>query len=262
MATQSANRAQAEVFYQRLGQMFLAIFAITTVFALLPLRLADSRWQLLLADTLKNTAPLAVLGVALLCLVPFVRTGKLDGSDYALQQRIRKLAPLVALGFFLLIPLQMHATWVQLRNADAESQRTLRAIERRINQFRNATSNEELLQLTSGLPAPLQPQPQGDLNSNRQRLLANFEPRLAAVRTQTSARKRQVIETRIKVVFRDSLIFTAYGLGFLALRRVEARPMGLANKENSGSRKRSVWGRLRRLLPNRRKGLVRSRRQK
>lgn len=245
MATQSANRAQADVFYRRLGQMFLAIFAINTVFAILPLRLLDSRWQLTLAEALKNMAPLAVLGVALLCLVPFVRTGKLDGSDYRLQRRIRKLAPFVALGFFLLIPLQMHASWVEVRLADVQSQRTLRAIERRINEFRNASSNAELAQITRGLPEPLQPQPQRDLSSNRQLLLANFEPRLAAVRTDTSTRKRQLIEKRIKVVLSDSLICAAYGLGFLALRRVELHPMDL-DRQNPTRKRVSVLSQLRR----------------
>jgi hypothetical protein len=245
MPTQSANRTQAEVFYRRLGQMFLFIFAINSVFAILPLRLTDSLWQLTLVETLKNTAPLAVIGVALLCLIPFARIGRLDGSDYPLQRRIRGLAPFAALGFFLLVPLQIHANWVQLRQADVDSQKTLRAIERRINEFRNASSNEELQQLTRGLPAPLQPQPQRTLDSNRQLLLANFEPRLAAVRTQTSTRKRQVIEKRIKEVFSDSLICAAYGLGFLALRRIELHPMDL-DRENPASKRVPAWTQLRR----------------
>ena len=256
MATQSANSAQAEFFYRRLGQMFLAIFAINSVFALLPLRLSDSRWQLTLVEALKNSAPLAVLGVALLYLVPFVRTGRLDGNDYPLQRKIRKLAPFAALGFFLLIPVQIHASWIQLRQADLESQRTLRAIERRINEFRNARSNEELQQITRGLPSALQPQLQRDVSSNRMRLLDNFKPRLAAVRTQTSARKRQVIQRRIKEVLNDSLVCAAYGFGFLALRRRASTQLLELNKQTGGQARSANWVKLQRRLKRFRRSLM------
>ncbi|MFN9619671.1 MAG: hypothetical protein ACK55X_08180 [Synechococcaceae cyanobacterium] len=255
MATQSASSAQAELFYRRLGQVFLAIFAINSVFALLPVRLTDSRWQLTLVEALKNTAPLAVLGVALLFLVPFVRTGRLDGSNYPLQQRVRKLAPFAALGFFLLIPLQMHASWVQLRQADVESQRTLRAVERRINQFSNARSNEELRQITSGLPSALQPRLEEDVNSNRRRLVDSIQPRLAAVRTQTSARKRQVIQRRIKEVLNDSLVCAAYGFGFLAVRRASSQSLEL-NKQAAAQPKSANWLKLQRRLKRFRRSMM------
>jgi hypothetical protein len=255
MKSQSATRSQAELFYQRLGILFLAVFVINSLFGILPLRPADSRWQIALADVLKNTAPLALIGVALICLVPFVRTGKLDGNDYPLQRRILKLAPFAGYGFLLLIPLQMRATWVQVRDADAGHQRTLRAIERRLNEFRSATSNEQLQQLTRGMPDVLQPQPDLDVARNRQQLLSRFEPRLEAVRTQTRTRKRQVIEKEIRKVLNDSLISAAYGLGFLCLRRVSP-----AAKQGTSPAQPSVWAKLRRKLAKRGKGKVRTRR--
>ena len=55
-----------------------------------------------------------------------------DPAAIAKDLAKRPFALVGFLGFVLLIPLQMNASWVQIRNADAEAQKTIRAVERRV----------------------------------------------------------------------------------------------------------------------------------
>jgi hypothetical protein len=121
-------------FLGRLGFALILLFTVNTLFGLLPLQVLNPTWQLRVADLLRTTAPFTLLGATLL----YLYEGPVGGPPYFLLplRRIQRLAPFAALGFLLLIPLQIHASYVQIRNADSAAQTTIRSVERRIEAIR------------------------------------------------------------------------------------------------------------------------------
>jgi hypothetical protein len=227
MSSNRLDLASRERFRTRLGLVLILIFAVNTVFALPPLQLLDPLWQLRMAGLLLATAPFALLGCALISLAPPPGRDTQKSAGQILRQ-LQRLAPIAALGFFLLIPLQLHAAWSQLRSADVETQKTLRAIQRRVDGVQKAASAADLSQLAQGLPADWQPRAGESLEVNRQRLLARAEPELARLKVQSGERQQQTIQKVLKDVVRDSLIAFLYGYAFRGLSRDSAHPMNLA----------------------------------
>ena len=202
------NRTLTNHFLGRFGGALLLLFLINTVFGLLPLQLRDPAWQLRIADLLRTTTPFALLGTALIVLCEAF-DGKATPAWFT-AKRLQRLAPLAALGFVLLIPLQINASWVQIRNADAEAQKTIRGVERRVAAVRAAASAEQLLELTQGLPPDWQPVPSDSLAVNRSRLLGRVEPELARLRTTAEANKSAAIQKRLQDGLRDLLLNVVY----------------------------------------------------
>lgn len=210
------GRTLALPFLGKTGIALILLFAINTLFALFPLRVFDPAWQLRLGEVLRTTGPFPLLGVALLYLCKRID----PAAPLPLLQirKIRRLAPLAAAGFLLLIPLQIHATWTQIRTADLEGAKTLRAVQRRIEEVKNASSAVSLKQAAQGLPPAWMPSPANDLETNRRRMLANIEPELARLQTTTSERKQQAIEQAIQICLRDSLLSLVFATTFQSLR--------------------------------------------
>jgi len=144
-------------------------------------------------------------------------------------QRIQKLAPLAALGFLLLIPLQINASWSQIRTADVEAQKTIRSVERRIASVRSAARSADLRQLSQGLPADWQPLPEESLSVNRARLLGRVEPELARLRNTASRNKNAAIQKRLQDGLRDVLLSLIYAWAFLGLRPIRHGAVGLGD---------------------------------
>lgn len=92
------------------------LFGIGLLNQLLPLRLLAPAWQLRMANALIEGAPLALIGLGLLQLAPH-----LDPSARQLQarwQQLGRLGVIAALGFVLLLPLQVVATARSVRGMD------------------------------------------------------------------------------------------------------------------------------------------------
>lgn len=243
----TANRALTNHFLGRFGVALLLLFSINTVFGLLPLQLRDPAWQLRIADLLRTTAPFALLGTALIFLCEAL-DGKASPAWFPVK-RIQRLAPLAALGFVLLIPLQINASWVQIRTADAEAQQTIRSVERRVADVRGAASREELIALTQGLPADWQPLPGDSLAVNRSRLLARVEPELARLRSVSETNKSAAIQKRLQDGLRDLLLSLVYAAAFFGTESLKLGALtgkqgwpnwsGLFGKKKSSRRRRS-----------------------
>jgi hypothetical protein len=191
------------------------LFVVNTLFGLFPLQLIDPAWQLRVADLLRTTAPFTLLGAALIYLCELV--GGMSPAWLPLQ-RIQRLAPLAALGFLLLIPLQVHASWMQIRNADGEAQKTIRSVERRITAVRAVASSADLAELSKGLPPDWQPLPEQSLTVNRSRLLARVEPELGRLRSLARTNKSAAVQKRLQDGLRDALLNLIYAVTFVGLR--------------------------------------------
>ena len=90
-----------------LALVLVLFFALQLLTVLLPFQPLDPAWQWRLSTVLINGAPLPLLALALLLIA-----GQLDPDDPVLKQRRRlfsQLAVAAAIGFLLLLPLQLSA---------------------------------------------------------------------------------------------------------------------------------------------------------
>lgn len=203
-------------YFLRIGLALILLFVINSLFNLLPLQLLNPAWQTRITDLLISTAPFSLLGMALIFLGEEILEG--EPLRWLPVGRIRQLAPLAALGFLLLVPLQINAYLMQFHTADQQARTAIRSIEGRVGEFRAAASNADLLKLTSGLPAPLQPLPQLSLADNRSRLLQRIEPQLARLRTVANDNKSQAIQKAIKDGSRNVLLCLTYAWLYWGMR--------------------------------------------
>lgn len=209
-------------FLGRIGEALLFLFIVNTLFGLLPMRPLEADWQLRVADLLHTTAPFTLLGAALIYLCEGPTMGAI--SNWFSLLRIRKLAPLAALGFLLLIPLQVHASWVQIRTADIEAQKTIRTVERRVTSVRMVASSSDLQELSQGLPPDWQPLSSSSLAENRSRLLGRIEPELGRLRTLASTNKSRAIQKALQDGTRNVLLSLVYAWAFIGLRAGQGAP--------------------------------------
>lgn len=171
-------------------------FTYSVVAALLPVRLLDQAWQLSLISSLVNNGPLALMGLAMVHLHAWLME-----SVAVVQQRrdtMARLAVAAALGFLLLVPLQVQLMLGVLQNASVLQAKRIAAIERDYRAIRgglnSAGSTPELAQLLQQRGGPqlapaLLSLPLPEL---RQRLLAN----LTATRLQNIRRLRATARSR------------------------------------------------------------------
>lgn len=105
------------------GLAFIGVFCISTVLGLFPVALLQPVWQLRLADALVNAASLPMMGAVLVLLADRFtdRAGPLK-----LVGALRRLALVAALGFLLLIPLQIVANVVATRGTINQATTVLR----------------------------------------------------------------------------------------------------------------------------------------
>lgn len=132
------------------GRTNLAIYAISLVAGLLPLRSLDSAWQGGAVALCVNNGGFALIGLLLIQLAAY-----LDPCNTDLQQRSRRhrhRAVAAALAFLLLIPLQGFASWRQVVDHDREQAQKRLAAERTFLEISEAvTSSSSVSQLAERL---------------------------------------------------------------------------------------------------------------
>lgn len=205
------------------GLVLLLLFLSIAAGALFPIAILDPAWQLRLGAVLINSAPLPLMGLAILHLTVY-----LDKQDELLLRRRRIAAALAlpaAMGYLLLVPLldtavlrqqaaQLQGPQLQLRRASTQ----LRAVRAAV---RSATSAEDLSQRLVALQAPQLAANQQDLSLEQQRLLMNTMLDRAAVQI---ARQQAALPSAnpwllAPEILRTSLACLLLAAGFAALAR-------------------------------------------
>lgn len=191
-------RVRQRVVARRLGAIAIPLFVVFTASVLariIPFRIVLASWQLELAASLIDAAPIALLGLILVHLAAF-----LDPSSPILRerkQRFSRMAMAAALGFLLLIPLNIYAVWTGLGHLEATRSRVESDAVRRIDQFRqvvrSATTPEDLQERLQSIGVPaLRP---SDLRQPLPRLKQQLLDNLDQARGNLEARKTSAGET-------------------------------------------------------------------
>ncbi|MFM6174836.1 MAG: HpsJ family protein [Sphaerospermopsis kisseleviana] len=140
----------------RLALAFVLLFATLVLTSLFPLQLLDPAWQGRVSRTLLDSASLPLLALALLQIGRW-----LDPADPLLKRRQRsfsRLAGVGALGFLLLVPVQISASLRLQQARGAEQSGRIAEAERQLAAFRQAvqqaSSSEALASSLEKLGGP------------------------------------------------------------------------------------------------------------
>ena len=214
----------------------LAVFLLSLLSSLLPARLGEATWQLAFVTLLVDNAVVAL--VALLTLHIAARLNAGDGFSASLRDGAARWAVAAALGFLLLVPLQLWNGW-RLQQADTHSlSRQERQVERRFQQLRRAVSEASsvpelqrgLRQVVGSALPPLNPsEPLPELKRQLSTVLSRNEEQL---QQQLRRQRLSRAEARngsglIATPLRGALSCLAYALAFAALARRRGRTISL-----------------------------------
>lgn len=217
------------------GVVLLGSF-LTSLINAAPPRLTDPAWQLSLISLLLAGGSIALIGALLINIAHIFNT-----ADRQIQNRaqlVRKLAPLVALGWLLLIPMQLFLG-VRLINTQVNSElEEIRSFERIAKSVRDANSEFELRQALAQVPnQPPLPALTVPLPVAKANLLAQFQKRINTAKNNQEQVSSNRFQNWVREAFRNSLQCFLLTLGFLAIgknRLLENSSRSLARK---GSRR-------------------------
>jgi hypothetical protein len=236
--TRSREWADGARYIHWVGLTMLGAFLVGLI-NVLPPRVTDLTWQLNLIALLLGLGNTALLGALLICVARLF-----NPSDRQIQSRallVRTLASWVALGWLLLIPLQVYLG-VRLINTQAGQEiGQIKGIERISRAVRNATTEEELRRALALVPnQPPLPALTVPLEVAKSNLLAQFQKNINTLRNRQDDGSSARWQIWIKEAFRNSLQSALLGLGFLAIGKNRSlSPEVQTTSQRSRSRSRA-----------------------
>jgi hypothetical protein len=209
---------------EALSLVLLGIFLASVLVSAWPPKLQDPNWQLGLIQNLINNGSLALMGALLTHLVIAFH----PGSDRLRARHIAfsRWALAAALGFLMLIPLQVSAGWKLYRTFDGNSQQQISQSAKQLTALRQAittaTSTQEIqakMQKLLGNKVRLTPtQLSTPINQLRQELLIGLDQASNGlqqrIEAQSSFNPDGLIKESIRIAL--SALFYAAGFAFLS----------------------------------------------
>jgi len=220
------------------GLAFVASF-LTSLFNALPPRFAEPTWQLNLITLMLNGGMGALLGALLISVAQLFNVGDRQVQNRALL--VRTLASWVALGWLLLIPLQLFLG-VRLINTQAGQEiaqiENLKGITRAV---RNATTEQELRAAMAKVPnTPPLPSLTVPLEVAKANLLAQFQKNISTFENRQEQESSNRWQTWLKEALRNSLQCLVLATGFLAIGKNRSfRGVNADGSSSRGKRSRS-----------------------
>ena len=225
-----STRKYSAAALDRVAFVLIGIYIISLIAALIPPQLNDPRWQTLILDSLLDRAFLPLIGAVLILLANHMDRRSAIVSKH--RKWVQKFAPLAALGFFLIIPLQGLASYnatLALKNAATQKTTNLtramtiiRAAENEVT-LRAGISEATILNFPPG--KPLVP-----IDTVKEQILSQLSTEISRLQFQSQKDSNNLMQGLILKWLRDSAMAFLYGLGFRGLgKRSEVVTESLVN---------------------------------
>ncbi len=200
--------------------LFLAYGAVVLT-GILPLSLLDANWQLRLCSVLVENAALPLVGMAITHLALHLNESSLSLRAY--HAFISKWALVVALGFFLLVPLQVASSWrlyaanIQGQNGNEQSvvNRRFEGMRLAITGASNAADLQSRLNAAGG-PSLSAANLATPLPVLRAKLLVSLEQAKSKAQDQFSRSKPSIVWSLLQRCFHVIISALGFGLAFAA----------------------------------------------
>lgn len=220
-------------FTHWVGIVLLGSFLVSLLNATPP-KFSDPTWQLNVISLLISGGAGALLGSLLICLGRLFNLGDRQIQNRALL--VRTLASWVAIGWLLLIPLQLFLG-VRLINSQAGQELgQIQNLQRITRAVRNASNEAQLRAAMAQIPnQPPLPALTVPLEVAKANLLAQMQPRLNALKNRQEEGSSSRWQTWMKEALRNCLQCVLFGLGFLAIGK--NRILAPASAKTTSSRR-------------------------
>lgn len=234
-----STRKYAAAALDRVAFVLIGIYIISLIAALIPPQFNDPKWPTLLLESLLDRAFLPLIGAVLILLANHMDRRSAIISKH--RKFVQQFAPLAALGFFLIIPLQGLASYnVTIAATNAATQKTanltramtiIRAAENEVN-LRAGISEAAILNFPPG--KPLVP-----IDTVKEQILSQLSTEISRLQFQSQKYSNNLLEGLILNWFRDSAMAFLYGLGFRGFgKRSEVVTGTLANAHTKSNQRR------------------------
>ncbi len=209
------DRSDTSRFTFWVGVTLTGIFLLPLI-NLAPARFTDPVWQLNLISLLMSNGAWALLGVLLICLAHL-----LNDSDRMIRDRaklMRNLASWIALGWLLLIPLQLFLSVRLINTLAAREIGEIQNVQRVNRLVSNATTEAEVRAALAQLPnQPPLPRLTVSVDIAKANLLGQIQRNINAAKNRQEQRASDRWQTWLKEAFRNALQCSLLALGFLAI---------------------------------------------
>ncbi len=221
----------------RVAVVLIGIYIILFINAALPPNINDPRWATGILDSLRAVSFLPLIGGVLILLA-----NHMDRRSPIINKHrnwVRKFAPLAALGFFLIIPLQGLASYNVIRTAKIEAGQKITKLTRAITLISSA---QDETALRSGISeAGIQDLPQAKIiipiEKVKEKILAQITPEALKLQYQSANELKAASQGLIVQWLRDGAVALLYGFGFRGLGKrggvIAHTPFGARNKVNN-----------------------------
>jgi len=203
----------------RVALVLIGIYIVLFIAAVIPPQIKDPRWLTEVLDALRSIAFLPLIGGVLILLA-----NQMDRQSTIISKHrkwVRKFAPLVALGFFLIIPLQGLASYRVLSESKGEAMQKIYKLTRGMDIIRNA---QDEMALRSGITAVgIRNIPPGKLivpiATVKKQIIDQLAPQILRLQNDTNKSYNRALQSLIFQWLRDGALAFLYGFGFSGLTK-------------------------------------------
>jgi len=217
------DKADAARFTFWGGLTLLGVFLVPLI-NLVPVQIKDPSWQLSLIGNVMSNGPWAFLGTLLIC---WARV--LNQSDRMIRNRallVRNLASWVALGWLLLIPLQLFLSVRLINTLSAQEIGEIQNVQRVSRQVSSATTEDELRSAMARIPnQPPMPRLSVPVEAAKTNLLSQLQSNLNAAKNRQEQRASNRWQTWLREAFRNTIQCILLAFGFLAIGKKRNIPL-------------------------------------
>jgi hypothetical protein len=216
-ASSQSTRKYSASALDRAAVVLIGIYVVSFIAAGIPPNINDPRWPTLILDSLLDRAFLPLIGAALILLA-----NQMDRRSAIISKHrkwVQKFAPLAALGFFLIIPLQGLASYNLSIAANREATQKTTNITRAMTKIRAAQNEAELLVGISetGIQNFPPGKPLVPTATDKEQILSQLSTEVSRLQYQSQKNSNNLMQGLILKWLRDGAIACLYGFGFRSL---------------------------------------------
>ena len=215
-------RLELSLVLQQIGFGLIGLFLAFLLKSVLPLAILQPSWQLQWANALRTTAIFPLLGAVLLLLAQFLRPTSTSLAAQLLW--VRRLAAVAAIGFMLLIPLQIHAGLSLLgagNNRELAALRQVKAVGEEIRRANTEAAMRLALSHLPGAPAQIQGTFTRSIEQVRSVVLDQLQPQIQRADLRLAELRSLRLQSDLLGWITDGLAALALAVCFSALGQLQ-----------------------------------------
>lgn len=214
----SLSRSQIADSLQWISFTFILVFLAQLISTIFPIALLQPEWMVRVSSSLRGTANLPIIALALIMLANIINKNVKPTSQHL--NLLRRIASLAAVGFLLLIPLQTYGTLVGIRSELKQGEAQLGSLVSAAKLVQNASNEQELRSAIRAIPGgeELAIRPLGaEVQKVRTALLERLRESTNRLQNQLNDTQNKVLQSAITPLIRDGVIAFAYAIGFASM---------------------------------------------